>query len=148
MRGGIWLVVAAALGYIIVRSIGNPLNYESDMPLAIMAFFTLLCVMFFVALRGTYRAFQRARNKLSDPVNPSSFLLKALFLLGISGVLVCAEVTAVAELLTSGKMTILGIPDFRAMLFTVVIVSVPAVFLAAAGLGNLGLYLQRRKILK
>jgi hypothetical protein len=56
VRGTVWLVVAAALGFIIVGAIGNPLNYESDKPLAILAFFILLCVMLFVALRSTYRA--------------------------------------------------------------------------------------------
>lgn len=38
MRGTVWLVVAAMLGFIIVRSIFNPLNYQSDKPLAILAF--------------------------------------------------------------------------------------------------------------
>lgn len=147
VRGTVWLVVAIALGFIIVKAIGNPLNYESDKPLAILAFFILLCVMLFVALRGTHRAFQRARNKLPDPVSPSSFLLKAFFLLGFAGVLFCAEVATVTDQMASGKMVVLGVPDLRALLLTVVIVSVPALALTAAGLRNLGLYLQQRRVL-
>jgi cell division protein FtsW (lipid II flippase) len=148
VRGTVWLVVAAALGFIIVRAIGNPLNYESDKPLAILAFFILLCVMLFVALRSTYRAFRWARNKLPDPVSPSSFLLKALFLLGLAGVFFCAEVAAVTDQLTSGKITVLGIPDFRALWLTVAMVSVPALALTAAGFRNLGMYLQQRQVPK
>lgn len=148
VRGTIWLVVAAALGYIIVKAIGNPLNYDSDRPLAILAFSFLICVIFIVALRSTYRAFSRARHKLPDPVSSSSFLLKAVFLLGLAGVLFCAEASALSDLLTGGEITVLGIPDIRAMLLAVAIVSVPALALTAAGWKNLGLYLQQRRVSK
>lgn len=136
------------LGYIIIRSIGNPLNYESDMPLAVLVFFVLLCVLFLVALRAMHRAFRRARNKLPDPASPSSFLLKALFLLGLSGVFVCAQVVAVADHLNSGKITALGVPDLRALLLTVAIVSVPSLALLATGLRNFGLYLEQRQVVR
>lgn len=148
MRGTVWLVVAIALGFIIVRSIGNPLNYESDMPLAILAVFVLLCVLFLVALRGMHRAYRRALNKLPDPVSPSSFLLKALLLLGLAGVFVSAEVVAVAEQLNSGKITVLGVPDLRTLLLTVAIVSVPALALFVAALQSFGQYLQQRQAAK
>jgi hypothetical protein len=123
-----------------------PVFFVSGTLCSLLAFFILLCVMLFVALRSTYRAFRRARNKLPDPVSPSSFLLKALFLLGLAGVFFCAEVAAVTDQLTSGKITVLGLPDLRALLLTVAIVSVPALALTAAGLRNLGLYLQQRQV--
>lgn len=148
LRGTVWLAVAAMLGYIIIRSIFNPLNYQSDMPLAILAFFIFLCVMLLVSLRSGYRALQRASNKLPDPVSPSSFLLKALFLLGLAGVLFCAEVVAVSDLMAAGKIAVAGIPDLRALVFTVVVVSVPALALGAAALGNFVQYLDHRAALK
>lgn len=148
MRGAVWLVVAVAPGFIIVRSICNPLNYESDIPLAILGFVVLLCLMFLVSLRSMHRAFRLALNKLPDPVSPSSFLLKALFLLGLAGVFVCAEVAAVADHLNSGKIAVLGVPNFRALLLAVAIVSVPALALTTAGLRSPGLYLQQRQVLR
>ncbi|MCO4263701.1 hypothetical protein NG697_12345 [Pseudarthrobacter sp. MDT3-26] len=140
--------MAAMLGFIIVRSIFNPLNYQSDKPLAILAFFIFLCVMLLVSLRSGYRGLQRSWNKLPDPVSPSSFLLKATFLLALAVVLFCAEVVAVSDLISAEKITVAGTPDLRALVFTVVVVSIPALALGAAGTGYIVLYVEHRTALK
>lgn len=134
--------------YIIFKAIFNPLNYQSNMPLAVLAFFIFLCVMLLVSLHSGYRALQRAWNRLPDPVSASSFLLKAFFLLTFSGVLFCAEVVAVKDLMADGEMTVARMPDLRALVFTAVVVSIPALALAATGLGNVVLYFQHRAALK
>lgn len=91
---------------------------------------------------------QRSWNKLPDPVSPSSFLLKATFLLALAVVLFCAEVVAVNDLISAERITVAGMPDLRALVLTVVVVSIPGLALGAAGLGYIVLYVQHRTALQ